>query len=172
MTSHHLEESPSEEDWVATSFGPRRSFRLSREERNYVAGHALDSISREAHDLWSCTTPTVRAGGQIASDRARRIAALSNLLGDIGWEREARSLGDIEGRRGFAESFLGDRAWTLGELFPTAQLRPWLEQWVGGDTEVLGASMSDSDAQSAQTKLGTGALLLTRLEKWMASHEN
>jgi len=165
-----------------------KSFRLSREERDHIAGHALDSINKFAHDLWSCTTSTVVAGEETASDCARKIAALSNLLGDIGWEREQPNC---------------DHLWFtgLGQLFPVAQLRPWLEQWQKEDDEALveveralevwnleetefekkGYGLHDKGAKEAelrqaiaeaQTKLGTGAILLARIEKWMASHEN
>lgn len=133
------------------------AFRLSREERDYIAVRALDSISYEGSALTEATR-TDEVQGMAASTAARKIAALSNLLGDIGWERsEARPLGE---------------GYLLGELFPVAQLGPWLEEWRYQDTEALGAALSDEDAENAQTKLGTGAILLARIEKWMACKEN
>lgn len=150
------------------------AFRLSREERDHIAGHALDSIGELARWLAIYADPTT-VEDEAASSCARKIAALSNLLDNIGWEREA------------PPSVL---AWDLGELFPAAQLRPWLEEWQRQDDEALRnaeevlevakvavnrceaeptAHMAVSDAQ---TKLGIGAILLARLEKWRASHGN
>lgn len=159
------------------------AFRLSREERDHVAGHALDSIEGDADKL-----SLLANGGAIddprpseASTCARKVAALSNLLGDIGWQREDKG----EWGGGF-----------LGELFPVAQLRPWLEEWQREDSEALTnaeealearqAALSGSGPRceveedgrlrqaiaNAQTELGTGAILLARIEKWVASHEN
>lgn len=145
----------------------REVFRLSREERNYVAGHALDSINELSGELMEATNPHsmgAACGVQVGSAAARKIAALSNLLGDIDWEREGA--GPPEG----TVAGMHPPTWFLGELFPVAQLRPWLEEWVGDDTEALGAVVSDQDVESAQVKLGTGILLLARLEKWMAPH--
>jgi hypothetical protein len=141
--------------------------RLSREERDYVAGRALDSIALLGGELSLLATDR-EVVAQRASDAARKIAALSNLLGDIGWERNhaLSRVQTTEGKEGW-----GDR-WVLGELFPVFQLRPWLEEWVEADTEALGAALSDADAERAQTKLDTGAILLARIEKWMASHGN
>lgn len=154
------------------------AFHLSREERDHIAGHALDSISYEGSTLTEATR-TGEVEAEVASSAARKIAALSNLLSDIGWEREAS---------GPMRPELG-QYWPLGELFPVAQLRPWLEEWQRQDDEaltqaeeVLQALDADRDAvekaqlrlgiADAQTKLGTGAILLARIEKWMASHEN
>lgn len=147
------------------------AFRLSREERDHIAGHALDSIDTCAEALVDC----IQEGegfAQEASSEARQIAALSNLLGDIGWERsEARPLGE---------------GYLLGELFPVAQLRPWLEKWQRRDSMVelranrrvemnhppsADRELRDQLAE-VRIKLGTGAILLTRIEKWMASREN
>jgi hypothetical protein len=162
-----------------------QKLRLSREERDHIAGHALDSIRQNAATIGICLgdhAPPSNVGA--ASTCARRIAALSNLLGDIGWERHAPL-----GEGGKLRDFL------LGELFPVAQLRPWLEEWQRQDDEALGEAeeaLEVGEAESvehgvyryghvdllcraipaAQTKLGTGAILLARIEKWMASHEN
>ena len=164
-------------------------FRLSREERDYIAGHALDSIYDLSAEL---NIYVSKAKDEDASTSARKIAALSNLLGDIGWEREAA-------RTSREELSAGEcKRWFLGELFPIAQLRPWLEEWQRQDDEALveaerrleacqlerneGGSVflrpDEKEAEmrsaiaDAQTKLGTGAILLARVEKWMASHEN
>lgn len=160
------------------------AFRLSREERDHIAGHALDSMHRLSATLCQFTrkdrNDSVEAD---ASNQARKIAALSNLLGDIGWERAAMPLSDLP----------NEGSWVLGELFPVAQLRPWLEEWQRQDDEALlhseqllevdqlarpigwGAKSEGEIRQAianAQTKLGTGAILLARIEKWMASRGN
>lgn len=153
------------------------AFRLSREERDHVAGHALDSIKLQASELVSRIEGDAPYACSVA---ARKIAALSNLLGDIGWEREAVQDPD--------ESMKTATPWVLGELFPVAQLRPWLEEWQRQDNDALRQSeelleLADVDSSmsqeairervsDAQTKLGTGAILLARIEKWMACKEN
>lgn len=150
-----------------------RSLRLSREERDYIAGHALDLIRKQSEELIYFIEPEAKGDySDNASACARDLAALSNLLGDIGWEREARP------------SVL---AWDLGELFPVAQPRPWLKEWQRQDNEALvervletfqqegqeiRATLRKDEIAAAQTKLGTGAILLARTEKWMASHAN
>jgi len=171
-----------EDDYVATKRG---EIRLSREERDYVAGHALDSLHREADNL---SAFTVQGPGDVldeaCSNAARKIAALSNLLSDIGWERVIGTL-DPEDEE--------VAAWTLGELFPVAQLRPWLEEWQCQDNEALVEAERALEATElekgrletgpmisirrreegdhrqaiadAQTKLGTGAILLARGSK-------
>lgn len=152
----------------------RDQLRLSREERDHIAGHALDSI----HDRAGRLRVSIPKGLPGASDKAREIAALSNLLGDIGWEREQPNC---------------DHLWFtgLGQLFPVAQLRPWLEEWQRQDDEALAQVERELEAErlsvpngsgmegrlrqriaDAQTELGTGAILLARIEKWMASHGN
>lgn len=159
------------------------SFCLSREERDHIAGHALDSMNDLALSLAEetdreCLIPEVEK----ASACARKIAALSNLLGDIGWEGEATRNPD--------ESMKTATPWVLGQLFPVAQLRPWLERWQKEDDEALvdaqqvleianlGDHGNDNEGEyrlaiaDAQTKLGTGAIFLARIEKWMASHGN
>lgn len=165
--------------------GTRGKLHLSREERDYIAGHALDSVYERAKNLtafgdsdWE--DPYVGT----ASNAARQIAALSNLLGDIGWEREAPT-----GEWGTDPGHSEDRIWILGELFPAAQLRPWLEEWQRQDDEALVESEALSAVadravdpgvaerqrtitNNAQIKLGTGAILLARIEKWMACKEN
>src|ERR1700759_3075197 len=77
--------------WPTSQHVPQQeAFRLSREERDHIAGHALNSVEREAEDLANAVT---LQGGD-PSTNARKITALSNLLGDIGWERsEAQPLG-------------------------------------------------------------------------------
>lgn len=157
--------------------------RLSREERDHIAGHALGSIHGLSKDLGYATqgiAADVPQNRSTASNSVRKIAALSNLLGDIGWERETIS---SEGPERV------DDGWFLGELFPVAQLRPWLEEWqrqddeackLAEETQVLARTALDEKAQErhvalvagAQAKLGTGAILLARLEKWMASRGN
>lgn len=146
--------------------------RLGREERDHIAGHALDSIQALCEELSGCIACEKT---NYASNKARRIAALSNLLGDIGWEREASTSVTHEGVDYF-----------LGELFPVAQLRPWLEEWQRQDDEAarnceeaveanhpVGADLALREAMTkSRQKLGTGAILLARLEKWMASHGN
>jgi hypothetical protein len=152
----------------------QNQLRLSREERDYIAGHALDSIGKSAKTLVEVSKPgneayAGRAGG---SDNARKIAALSKLLGDIGWERSEDP---------------PIREWTgLGGLFPVAQLRPWLEEWLRQDKEALelaeevlevakvAANGCEAEptahiaVSDAQTKLGTGAILLARIGKdWL-----
>lgn len=156
------------------------SFRLSREERDYIAGHALDSVAGLANNLGVFVAPPDRGLAEDASACARKIAALSNLLGDIGWERRAPE----DGGTGMPVP-----SWFLGELFPVAQLRPWLEEWQRQDNEALiNAEQALEVAKlaydpskeprmrqliaDAQTKLGTGAILLARLEKWMACRGN
>jgi hypothetical protein len=161
----------------------KEAFHLSREERDYIAGHALDSTKALAEELaWSIGNDGVAQG--VGSDCARKIAALSNLLGDIGWERKY----DAPGTR----LAVRVNAWSLGELFPVAQLRPWLEEWQRQDNEALinaeraletweldrrGTTLAYEAGlrqaiAAAQTKLGTGAILLARIEKWMACKEN
>lgn len=159
------------------------AFRLSREERDYVAGHALDSINDLSRKLTAASEPCEREAARIraGSGVARKIAALSNLLSDIGWEREGLNDPLCTG-------------WILGELFPVAQLRPWLEEWQRQDHEALieaeralevyqlerrphqrtagGDAGRRNAIADAQTKLGTGAILLARIEKWMASRGN
>jgi hypothetical protein len=165
-----------------------RNFRLSREERDHIAGHALDSVCTEAQELARLTHPNIEGDykhleARKCSGVARKITALSNLLGDIGWERDGQDPPNY------------DDLFFLGELFPVAQLRPWLEEWLRQDNEALeegeralkiagrgtdeGRKISGQDdararkaIAEAQTKLGTGAILLARIEKWMASHEN
>jgi hypothetical protein len=156
-------------------------FRLSREERDYIAGHALNSVYERAKNLTVCgVTGWEDPYVGTASSAARQIAALSNLLGDIGWEQEAT---------GPMRPELG-QYWPIGELFPVVQLRPWLEEWQHQDDEALVeqetnleiALAAEDDGEfevkvrqaitRAQTKLGTGAILLARIEKWMASHGN
>lgn len=151
-------------------------FRFSREERDYIAGHALNSLALHAETL----SGIVRKGSNVdlpkGSPYARKIAALSNLLDDIGWEREGKTTELTP--------------WTLGELFPVAQLWPWLEEWQRQDGETLAriesnlevALVAEDEGElevgvrqgiaAAQTKLGAGAILLARIEKWMASHGN
>ncbi len=162
------------------TFRREEQLRLSRKERDYIAGHALDSMSNMALTLHECVRVDSQPGDtslRTASDQARKIAALSNLLGDIGWEREATI-----GEPSIPEQ---TTTWKLGELFPVAQLRPWLEEWQRQDDEALveaerevkerrGAAKPfwERLVSEAQTKLGTGAILLARIEKWMASHEN
>jgi hypothetical protein len=146
------------------------AFRLSREERDHVACHALDSIQRLAQRLDHRISTKIYAE---CSDAARQVAALSNLLGDIGWERESPEVDAFQG---------GITSWPLGELFPVAQLGPWLEEWQRQDDEALvqaetlfkGRGPEDGGRviNDAQIKLGTGAILLARIEKWMASHDN
>lgn len=154
----------------------RYKLHLSREERDYIAGHALDSVQKQSEELIYFVEPKAKGDySSNASDCARKVAALSNLLGDIGWEREAFEGEEIPERE-FA------RSWSLGELFPVAQLRPWLEEWQRQDNEALdtaeglfkgrGPEDGGSVIADAQTKLGTGAILLARIEKWMASHGN
>lgn len=159
------------------------AFRLSREERDHVAGHALDSVVSEAADMAYRIER-----GESGSTQARKIAALSNLLGDIGWEREAEK----------PSTHFSEPKHLLGELFPVAQLRPWLEGWQRQDNEALAkadgaletlthekdegpwnpAEAMEGIAETREAivegtgKLGTGAILLARIEKWMASHEN
>ncbi len=152
------------------------AFRLSRDERDHIAGHALDSIKLNAANLSRIEISAPLASG---SDYARNIAALSNLLGDIGWERDGVGLrASGIGRYPF---------WLLGELFPPTQLRPWLEEWQRQDDEALtkaeqsveiialegnrpkNEGLARKRVAGAQTKLGTGAILLARLEKRMAS---
>jgi len=156
---------------------PRETFRLSREERDHIAGHALDSLYDLSAELNIYVSKTKN---EDASTSARKIAALSNLLGDIGWHRETAKTVEAH-------------PWALGELFPVAQLRPWLEEWQRQDNEALahseqllevdqlsrpigwGAKSEGEIRQAiaaAQTKLGTGAILLARIEKWMASNDN
>lgn len=149
---------------------PWEQLRLSRKERDHIAGHALDELTQLGLDLHHGARNSLGC-----SDVARKIAVLSNLLGDIGWEREAFEGEEIPERE-FA------RSWSLGELFPVAQLRPWLEEWQRQDNEALdtaeglfkgrGPEDGGSVIADAQTKLGTGAILLARIEKWMASHGN
>lgn len=134
------------------------TFRLSRGERDYVAGHALASVGDEARELGRLARYEVD-DLKGASSVARRITALSNLLGDIGWEREAAQ----DGGTGMPVP-----SWFLGELFPIAQLRPWLGQWTEEDLSIS----HNTAADGAFATLGTGWLLLARLEKWMASHGN
>lgn len=171
--------------------GPKeKTLRLSREERDYIADHALDSVCGEAQELARLTYLNLE--GNYKDDEAhkcssvtRKIAALSNLLGDIGWQRETPYGDDLAP---------GTQVVSLGELFPVAQLRPWLEEWQRQDDEALAetertlevfeleaeASKRDSHFENglrqriadAQTKLGAGAILLARIEKWMASHGN
>lgn len=155
--------------------------RLSRGERDHIAGHALDSVHLLATSLASLTALPSGRGSGGGSHEARKIAALSNLLGDIGWERELPDVSFEGVRQGFV----------LGELFPVAQLKPWLEEWQRRDDKALRNTEEaleaakfgdhpkhDNEAEfrqaiaDAQTKLGTGALLLARIEKWMASHGN
>lgn len=158
--------------------------RLSREERDYIAGHALDSMKALAIKLGQMDCEAYGWEGEGSSDRARKIAALSNLLGDIGWARPGQPE-HLSAR--------GVNKWVFGELFPVAQLRPWLEGWQRQNNEalvkaeqaleILGLGEPDGiepNAEgharrliaAAQTKLGTGAILLARIEKWMASHGN
>jgi hypothetical protein len=161
--------------------------RLSREERDHIATHALDELVQLGLDLHHGARNSLGC-----SDVARKIAALSNLLGDIGWEREAAQ----DGGTGMPVP-----SWFLGELFPVAQLRPWLEEWQRQDNEALieaeralevfslekprgfgHQEFFEDEANEkkklrqaiadAQTKLGTGAILLARIEKWMASNAN
>lgn len=163
-----------------------RTFRLSREERDYVAAHALDSIGHHATILAKIAIPGNEsyAGAHGGSTNARKVAVLSNLLGDIGWEREALPLSDLP----------TEGSWFLGELFSVAHLRPWLEGWVKEDTEALCEAerileatrareaetggrehrkgAQETAAEKAEDKLGTGGFLLARLKKWMASHGN
>lgn len=177
----------------------RARFRLSREERDYIAGHALDSIHGLAKELGYATqgiAADVAQNHSAGSDCCRKIAALSNLLSDIGWQRDggenlAASHGDGTEHKRF---------WVLGELFPVAQLRPWLEEWQRRDEKALvevegaleaGKLETPPDGigrtvlgemerlgglrkavADAQTKLGIGAILLARIEKWTASHGN
>lgn len=168
--------------------GPKEStLRLSRQERDHIAGHALDSIGQRAREVTdfsnekSILGPPNRGDLRRASDAARQVAALSNLLGDIGWGCKAAQ----DGGTGMPVP-----SWFLGELFPVAQLRPWLEEWQRQDNEALHTAVSILEVaklavnsceaepeaamavSDAQTKLGTGAILLARIEKWMASHEN
>lgn len=140
------------------------AFRLSREERDYIAGHALDAIGRYAKELAETVDPTreewigILDYNESTSDLSRSIVVLSNLLGDIGWEREATGAEYLPSVQ---------TVWVLGELFPVAQLRPWLEGWVDVDN----AGSTDETPEKLK-KLGTGAILLARLEKWMASRGN
>lgn len=166
--------------------GVKDKLRLSREERDHIAGHALDSIHGLAERLaqYTYSPGLAREEDKVAeaSNAARKIAALSNLLGDIGWDRETPYSDDLA---------LGTQVVSLGELFPVAQLRPWLEEWQRQDNEALrtaeeglGVAQAEHGTGSdeagrcvksqmgAQTKLGTGAILLARIEKWMASHGN
>jgi hypothetical protein len=173
--------------WSGSLLGSgRESFRLSREERDHIAGHALDSINDLSRKLTAASEPCERETARIqaGSGVARKIAALSNLLGDIGWEREGT------GPREGSVAGMHPPAWILGELFPVAQLRPWLEEWQRQDDEALKlaegvlevakVAVNSCEAEptariavsDAQTRLGTGAILLARIEKWMASHEN
>jgi len=118
----------------------------------------------------------------IASTCARKIAALSNLLGDIGWERCGDDQDGVPNE--------GAQGWLLGELFPVAQLRPWLEEWQRQDNDALAeaarllevAALDRSlfgekeralraEVSDKQLVLGTGALLFARIERWMASRE-
>lgn len=156
------------DEYLIAIKGPLGKLRLSREERDHIAGHALDSIHREADNLSAFTvTGPGDVFDQACSNAARKIAALSNLLGDIGWEREAKP---------------GVVAWLLGELFPVAQLRPWLGEWQRQDDDALvqaealfkGRGPEDGGRviDDAQIKLGTGAILLARIEKWMTCKEN
>lgn len=92
-----------------------RPFHLSRDERDHIAGHALDSMNALAFVLHAETDSAIKpepASG--VSSTARKIAALSNLLGNIGRERKAPTSGGWEVRD----------QWHLGELFPVVQLRP------------------------------------------------
>jgi hypothetical protein len=163
------------------------AFRLSREERNYVAGHALDSVAQLAEFLQHAIKPdVVPENPEGGSDAARKITALSNLLGDIGWERRAVFPNSEDPQLDVAE---GEASWILGELFPVAQLRPWLEEWQRQDDKALADHEANlevaklavdptiepvvrANIAKAQTKLGTGAILLARIEKWMTSHDN
>lgn len=156
-----------------------RNLRFSREERDHIADHALDSI----YGLAGLLRETIDNARVDPSSHARKIAALSNLLSDIGWEREVQGEHPIP------------NCWFLGELFPAAQLRPWLEEWQRQDNEVLANAeravevaelqkatkgtdfpynegVARKRVADAQTKLGTGAIFLARIEKWMASHGN
>lgn len=161
------------------------AFRLSREERDHIAGHALDSIQDLALALANTLGEPIDQGGA-CSGYARKVAVLSNLLDDIGWEREGE---DYRIESGIPAQY---RLGGLSQL-PVAQLGPWLEEWQRQDDEALvevegtlkaweamsGIERSPAQGQAAedrvvvaQTKLGTGAILLARLEKWMASHGN
>lgn len=171
-------------DWEQIEVRRGGTLRLSRGERDHIAGHALNSILELCGDLSGSIDPKdIREGD--ASSCARKIAALSNLLGDIGWERG----GAVTAYEYSEVSGAGVPVWFLGELFPVAQLRPWLEEWQHQDDEALveaeqalETSLLETDVHaeshnrvvvaSAQTKLGTGAILLARLEKWMASRGN
>lgn len=166
-----------EESWPQR---PSGKLRLSREERDYIAGHALDSIKETASVLAVSAEPGLEPAHN-ASANARKITALSNLLGDVGWERPGQPE-HLSAR--------GVNRWILGELFPVAQLRPWLEEWQLQDNNVLVlveqsleiAELAEERDEaevlaqrliaSAQTKLGIGAILLARIEKWMASDGN
>jgi hypothetical protein len=154
------------------------AFRLSREERDHIAGHALDSMRDCASDLAKCI-----GNGDVlqpeASKNALRITALSSLLDEIGWEREYDALGTRLAVR--------VNSWHLS---PVAEVGRWLEEWQRQDNEALidieetldiaetHDPENDNDADyrqgivDAQTKLGTGAILLARIEKWMASRGN
>lgn len=168
--------------WPTSKDDPLAKLRLSREERDHAAGHALDSIQVEAETLAGQVDDSPQ-GAEIfpraCSTTARRIAALSNLLGDIGWEREVAQDGG---------SGMPVPSWFLGELFPVVQLRPWLERWQRQDNEALvnaeealkarQAALSGGGPRcevqedgrlrqriaDAQTKLGTGATLLARIK--------
>lgn len=175
--------SPYDEYLIATKH--HEKLRLSREERDHIAGHALDSIRALAQALaWSIGDHGIAQG--VGSNCSRKIAALSNLLGDIGLCRASGHFTD--GRHKQLEK------WYVGQLFPAAQLRPWLEEWQHQDAQALleverarsalhregygdgGGGLIEADIlrdiEATQTKLGTGAILLARIEKWMASHGN
>jgi hypothetical protein len=184
--AEHLAPRQLREDLQRLNRHEREAFRLSREERDHIAGHALDSIYNLSAEL---NIYVSKAKDEDASTSARKIAALSNLLGDIGWEREAVFPNSEDPQLDVAE---GEASWILGELFPIAQLRPWLEEWQRQDNEALTEAeqafevcqlekIADPDPRegaqrqiiaNAQTKLGSGAILLARIEKWMASRGN
>lgn len=141
-------------------------FALSNEERDYVTEGALRLLQDQALEL-------AQAIAKEEQPKCSQIRPLLDLFLEVGWHRHSDQSG------------LGDsREWPIGRYLEPWRLEPWLERWIGEDTELLAAIENAATAAGAddtarrdivegyQAKLGTGALLLARLEKWTASRGN